>query len=101
MQSEVPVKGSGIGEHDGSSYVSVLQPDAVPDLVGQSLEEVDAPVRVKCPILGVVNVDVAQLRVVGVGKGSAGTVKRISVQVIVGEEVDRDVHIPARLFIEV
>ena len=101
MQPEVPVEGPSVGEHDGAPHVGVLQPDAVPDLVGQGLEEVHAPVRVQGPVLRVVHVDVPDLRVVGVGQGPTGAVKRISIKMVVCEEVDGDVNFSAELLIEV
>ena len=101
MQPEVPVEGPGVGEHHRAPHVGVLQPDAVADLVGQGLEEAHAPVRVQGPVLRVVHVDVPDLRVVGVGQGPTWAIKRISIKMIVCEEVNGDVNFSAELLIEV
>ena len=83
-------------------HVGVLQPDAMSDLVSQGLQEVHAPVRVQGPVLRVVHMDVANLRIVSVGQSPTRTVERISVKMVVSEEINRNIHhhIPARFLIK-
>ena len=102
MKSEVSVVGSSEWEHDGAPHVGVLQPDAVSDLVSQGLQEVHAPVRVQGPVLRVVHMDVAHLGIVSVGQSPTRTVERISVTMVVCEEINGNIHyhIPARFLVK-